>query len=82
MVLRGNQAGGGGVKGETVITNKINGELYKIDCQLTNNNGGIPRILHSLGGGVGQVSFITKQPSSFKQPPPPRKRQLMTSSED
>ena len=37
MVLRVNQ---GGVKGETVVTNKINGGLYKIDCQLTNNNGG------------------------------------------
>ena len=48
MVLGGNK---GVIKGETVVTNKINGGPYKIDCQLTINSLGIPRILNSLGGG-------------------------------
>ena len=58
MVLRENQ---GGIKVETVVTNKINEGLYKIDSQLTNNNGGIPRILHSLGGGGWSAHFYRER---------------------
>ena len=83
MVLMENQ--GEGVKGETVVTNKINGGLYKIDCQLTNNNGGegTPGRLHSLGVGEGIRSVLArKNQTPLNIPPPPRKRQFMTITED